>query len=70
MEKFFSPLLGDIYIEGLTPLEVREKIHKLLGRYLKELPEEAVSVQITGFNSKQVYIYSYGGGDNRSSFYW
>ena len=58
----FFPLLGDIYIDGLTPLEVREKIHKLLGRYLKELPEEAVSVQVTGFNSKKVYVNSYGGG--------
>ncbi len=56
------PLLGDVYIEGLTPLEVREKMHKLLGRYLKELPEESVSVQVTGFNSKKVYIYDYGNG--------
>jgi polysaccharide export outer membrane protein len=58
----FFPLLGDIYIEGLTPLEIREKIHKLLGRYLKELPEESVSVSVLGFNSKKVYIYSYGYG--------
>ena len=56
------PLLGDVYIEGLTPLEVREKIHKLLGRYLKDLPEESVSVQVVAFNSKKVYIYDYGGG--------
>ena len=58
----FFPLLGDIYIEGLTPLEIREKIHKLLGRYLKELPEESVSVQVIAFNSKKVYIYDYGLG--------
>ncbi len=58
----FVPLLGDIYIEGLTPLEIREKIHKLLGRYLKELPEESVSVEVIGFKSKKVYIYSYGHG--------
>ena len=64
----FFPLLGDIYIEGLTPLEIREKIHKLLGRYLKELPEEAVSVQVSGFNSKKVYIYSYGGGITQVPF--
>jgi polysaccharide export outer membrane protein len=56
------PLLGDVYIEGLTPLEIREKIHKLLGRYLKELPLEAVSVTVSGFNSKRVYIYSLGAG--------
>ncbi len=64
----FFPLLGDIYIEGLTPLEIREKIHKLLGRYLKELPEEAVSVQVRGFNSKLVYIYSYEGGIRQIPF--
>lgn len=58
----FFPLLGDVYVDGLTPLEIREKIHKLLGRYLKELPEEAVSVSVLGFNSKKVYIYSYGQG--------
>ena len=58
----FIPLLGDIYIEGLTPLEIREKVHKLLGRYLKELPEESVSVAVVGFNSKKVYIYDYGSG--------
>ncbi len=56
------PLLGDVYIEGLTPLEVREKTHKLLGRYLKELPLEAINVQVVGFNSKRIYIYSLGAG--------
>jgi polysaccharide export outer membrane protein len=58
----FIPLLGDIYVEGLTPLEVRKKIHQLLGRYLKGLPEESISVQILGFNSKRVYVYGYGSG--------
>jgi polysaccharide export outer membrane protein len=58
----FFPLLGDVYVEGLNPLEIREKIHKLLGRYLKELPEESVSVTVTGFRSKKVYIYDYGLG--------
>jgi polysaccharide export outer membrane protein len=58
----FIPLLGDIYVEGLTPLEVRKKVHQLLGRYMKGLPEESVSVQIVGFNSKMVYVYGYGTG--------
>jgi protein involved in polysaccharide export with SLBB domain len=34
----------------------------LLGRYLKGLPEESISVQILGFNSKRVYVYGYGSG--------
>jgi len=57
----FFPLLGDVYVEGLTPLEVREKMHTLLSRYLKELPEESVSVMVVGFNSKKVYVHSFEG---------
>jgi polysaccharide export outer membrane protein len=64
----FFPLLGDVYIEGLTPLEIREKIHKLLGRYLRDLPEEAVTVTVSGFNSKVVYVYSYGAGIRQIPF--
>jgi protein involved in polysaccharide export with SLBB domain len=58
----FIPLIGDIYVEGLTPLEVRKKVHQLLGRYMKGLPEESISVQVLGFNSKRVYVYGYGTG--------
>ncbi|MHC4183441.1 MAG: polysaccharide biosynthesis/export family protein [Planctomycetota bacterium] len=58
----FIPLIGDIYVEGLTSLEARKKVHQLLGRYLKGLPEESISVQILGFNSKRVYVYGYGSG--------
>ncbi|HHT9120121.1 MAG TPA: polysaccharide biosynthesis/export family protein [Candidatus Hypogeohydataceae bacterium YC41] len=52
------PLLGDIYIADLTPSEVREKLWKSLGSYIRELPLEAVQVQVVGFNSKKIYIYS------------
>ncbi len=58
----FIPLLGDIYVEGLTPLEVRKNVHQLLGRYLKGLPEESIAIQVVGFNSKMVYVYGYGTG--------
>ncbi len=58
----FIPLIGDIYVEGLTPLEIRKKVHQLLGRYMKGLPEESISVQVLGFNSKVVYVYGYGSG--------
>ncbi len=64
----FFPLLGDVYVEGLTPLEIREKIHKLLGRYLKELPEESISVMVMGFNSKVVFVNSYGLGIRQIPF--
>ncbi|MDR4506161.1 MAG: polysaccharide export protein [Candidatus Scalindua sp.] len=62
----FMPLLGNVYVEGLTLLEVRKKIHKELGRFLKDIPEESVSVQVIGFNSKKVYVYSFGGGSVRA----
>jgi protein involved in polysaccharide export with SLBB domain len=58
----FIPLVGNVYVEGLTLLEVRKRIHKELGRFLKDTPEESVSVQVLGFNSKKVYVYSYGRG--------
>ena len=58
----FFPLLGDVYADGLTPLQLREKIHELLGKYLRDIPEEAVSVTVIGFNSKRVYVHSFGTG--------
>ncbi|MCP5005643.1 MAG: hypothetical protein GY941_17165, partial [Planctomycetes bacterium] len=58
----FMPLLGNVYVEGLTLLEIRKKIHKELGRFLKDTPEESVSVQVLSFNSKNVYVYSFGAG--------
>ncbi len=60
--------MGDVYVEGLTPLEIREKIHKLLGRYLKELPEESISVMVMGFNSKVVFVNSFGLGIRQIPF--
>ena len=56
----FIPLLGDIYVDGLTVLELREKIHKLIGRYLKDLPIEVISIQVVGYNSKKVFVHNYG----------
>jgi len=58
----FIPLLGDIYVEGLTPLQVRGEMHKLLGRYMKDLPLESISIQVLGYNSKKVYVISYATG--------
>lgn len=58
----FIPLLGDIYVEGLTSLQVRDEMHKLLGRYMKDLPLESISIQVLGYNSKKVYVHSYGTG--------
>jgi polysaccharide export outer membrane protein len=56
----FIPLLGDVYVDGLTILQLREKMHKLVGRYLKDLPIESISAQVVGYNSKKVFVYNYG----------
>jgi polysaccharide export outer membrane protein len=58
----FIPLLGDVYVEGLSSSQVQKKLHKLFGRYIKELPEESISIQVLGFHSKKVYVQSYGTG--------
>jgi polysaccharide export outer membrane protein len=52
------PLLGDVYVAGHSPLEIREKLWKLLGTYIRELPLEAIEVQVVGFNSKKLFVYS------------
>lgn len=56
----FIPLLGDVYVDGLTILQLREKMHKMVGRYLKDLPIESISAQVVGYNSKKVFVYHYG----------
>lgn len=52
------PLLGDLYVADHTPLEVREKVWKNLSAYIRDLPLEAIEVQVTGFYSKKIYIYN------------
>jgi hypothetical protein len=34
-----------------------------MGRYLKDIPIESINVQVVGYNSKKVYVHSYG--DNK-----
>jgi polysaccharide export outer membrane protein len=56
----FIPMLGNVYVDGLTLMQLREKMHKLMGMYLKDLPIESIKVQVVGFNSKKVFVHSYG----------
>jgi len=49
------PLLGDVYVEGLTPMQLSEALAKQLEVYVKKVD---VLVTVTGFYSKQVYAYS------------
>ncbi|MFP4055886.1 MAG: polysaccharide biosynthesis/export family protein [Candidatus Brocadiia bacterium] len=49
------PLLGDVYVEGLTPMGVSKMLADRLEAYVQK-PE--VQVTVTGFYSKQVYVFS------------
>jgi polysaccharide export outer membrane protein len=51
--KVSLPLIGDVLVEGLTPMEVSEKLTKEFSKYVKN---PAVSVIVTGFNSKKIYV--------------
>ena len=52
--KITMPLLGDVSVTGLTPLEIDEKLTKLYSRYLKEVD---ITVTVTNFASKNVYLF-------------
>jgi polysaccharide biosynthesis/export protein len=56
------PLIGDVYAEGLTTLQLRKIIHQQLGNYLKDMPLDTITVTVTEFNSKKIYVYGYGVG--------
>ncbi|MGR3309898.1 MAG: polysaccharide biosynthesis/export family protein [Candidatus Brocadiales bacterium] len=61
-------LIGDVYIENMTPIEAGDKLHKLFQQYLRDLPREAVGVEVVGFYSKRIYIFSYGRGERQIPF--
>lgn len=47
-------LVGDIYVEGLTPMRAADDIAKALQVYVREVD---VTVRVTGFNSKRFYMF-------------
>ena len=49
------PLLGDVYVEGLTPMQLAETLAKRLERYVKKVE---VLVTVTGFYSKRCYVFA------------
>jgi polysaccharide export outer membrane protein len=51
--KISMPLIGDVFVEGMTPGELSEKLTE---EYLKFAKNPSVSVIVTGFNSKKVYV--------------
>ncbi|RJP72354.1 MAG: hypothetical protein C4532_06270 [Candidatus Abyssobacteria bacterium SURF_17] len=51
--KVSLPLIGDVLVEGLTPMEVREKLTEEFSKYVKN---PSVSVIVVGFNSKKIFV--------------
>jgi polysaccharide export outer membrane protein len=60
------PLLEDVHVAGLTPMQIREKLEKMYAQYYTD-PKLLVSV--TGFNSKHVYVYGEVAGRRGSLAY-
>jgi polysaccharide export outer membrane protein len=51
--KISLPLIGDVFVEGMTPMEASEKLTEEFSKYVKN---PSVTVIVTGFNSKKVYV--------------
>ncbi len=51
--KISLPLIGDVFAEGLTPEELTQKLTEEFSKYAKN---PSVSVIVTGFNSKKIYV--------------
>ena len=54
-------LLGDVYAEGLTPMQLAEVLAKQLERFVKKVE---VYVTVTGFSSKRIYVFDRTAGSN------
>jgi len=48
------PYLEDVEVEGLTTLEIREKLEDLYSKYYKE---PRILVTVVSYNSKHIYVY-------------
>ncbi len=51
--KISLPLIGDVFVEGMTPMELAEKLTEKFSIYVKN---PSVSVIVTGFNSKKIFV--------------
>ncbi|HUS59287.1 MAG TPA: polysaccharide biosynthesis/export family protein [Planctomycetota bacterium] len=48
------PLLRDVYVADMTPVQISDMLDKEFTHYLKEVQ---TTVTVTGFNSKKVYVF-------------
>ncbi len=51
--KISLPLIGDVFVEGSTPTELADKLTEEFSKYVKN---PSVSVIVTGFNSKRIFV--------------
>lgn len=51
--KISLPLIGDVFVEGMTPMELTDKLTEEFSKYVKT---PSVSVIVTGFNSKRIFV--------------
>ena len=51
--KISLPLIGDVFVEGMTSEELTDKLTEEFSKYAKN---PSVAVIVTGFNSKKVYV--------------
>jgi len=52
--KISLPLIGELFVAGLTPQEIRREIIAVAQKYYKKVD---VTVFVTGFNSQKVYVF-------------
>jgi protein involved in polysaccharide export with SLBB domain len=52
------PYLEDVKVDGLTTIQIREKLENLYSKYYKE---PKLLVTVVGFNSKHIYVYGEAG---------
>jgi protein involved in polysaccharide export with SLBB domain len=48
------PYLEDVKVDGLTTIQIREKLEDLYSKYYKE---PKILVTVVGYNSKHIYVY-------------
>jgi polysaccharide export outer membrane protein len=51
--KISLPLIGDVFVEGMTPMDASSKLTEEFSKYVKN---PVVSVIVIGFHSKKVYV--------------
>ncbi len=51
--KISLPLIGDVFVEGMSPMELSDKLTSEFSKYVKN---PSVTVIVTGFNSKKIFV--------------